>query len=384
MLCTVNDFLTALEEEDATDDAIALVIEPPDPREETDEESGDEDDKDPCHLTRHQLQAPAHLIRSRDGEREEEHLDAVSGSSSTENTSVEETSAPTARTRRGRSRATEIARQEKPQFEKPVYTFKKAKSLISSGLPIFPAGDYSKYRHLFPCDLMELFWSDDLFDFIKLQITGYCQFKNKADINVTVDELKVYLGILLVSGYACFPQRWMYWSHQPDLGSTAVSDSMRKNRFEQISQFLHFADNTKNDAKDKYYKLRPLISHLQSKFMDHFVPAQNISHDEALVEYFGKNSLKQHIIQKPIRFGYKIWCLNTPEGYLIAFDPYQGKCGQYDEELAKIWGKSSSTVLRLLGQSPDGKKEFPFHITFDNLLTSFDLLDLIRAETEGL
>ena len=59
--------------------------------------------------------------------------------------------------------------------------------------------------------------------------------------------------------------------------------------------------------------------------MEHFVPTQNTSHDEAMVEYFGKHSCKQAIRNKPIRFGYKLWCQNTSSGHLIPFDPYQGK-----------------------------------------------------------
>ncbi|CAG0892315.1 unnamed protein product [Cyprideis torosa] len=140
-------------------------------------------------------------------------------------------------------------------------------------------------------------------------------------------------------------------------------------------QFLHFADNADIDMNDKYYKLRPLISHLQAKFKLHFVPVQNISHDEAILEYFGHNSMKQ----KSIRFGYKLWCLNTPEGYLIAFDPYQGKSGkQVEEELAEIFGKSASTVLVLLDQLPEEVKHLPFHITFYNLFTTLDLLIAVK------
>ena len=90
-------------------------------------------------------------------------------------------------------------------------------------------------------------------------------------------------------------------------------------------RILHFKDSLQIDLDDKYSKLRPLISSLPKKFMLHFVPSQHISHDEAMVEYFGKHSCKQAIRNKPIRFGCKVWCQNNPSGYLVSFDPYQLK-----------------------------------------------------------
>ena len=100
-------------------------------------------------------------------------------------------------------------------------------------------------------------------------------------------------------------------------------------------QFLHFTDNTALDVNDRYCKLRSMTTHLQKNFGKHFIPQQHLSHDEALIECLGRNSLKQHIIQKPIKFGYECFCLNTPSRYLTAFDFYHGRKGNYDVALAE-------------------------------------------------
>ena len=75
--------------------------------------------------------------------------------------------------------------------------------------------------------------------------------------------------------------------------------------------------------------------------MLHFVPSQHISHDKAMIEYFGKHSCKQAIRNKPIHFGYKVWCQNIPSGYSVSFDSNQGKTfdGNVEEEekLGKIF-----------------------------------------------
>lgn len=44
-----------------------------------------------------------------------------------------------------------------------------------------------------------------------------------------------------------------------------------------------------------------------------------------MVPYLGSYgaSIKQAMGQKPVRFDYKVLCLNYPSGYLHAFDVYQ-------------------------------------------------------------
>ncbi|KAF2363750.1 PiggyBac transposable element-derived protein, partial [Trinorchestia longiramus] len=77
---------------------------------------------------------------------------------------------------------------------------------------------------------------------------------------------------------------------------------------------LYFNASEELDKSDKYTKLRSLIKHLQKKIMEHFIPQQQISHDEAMVKYFGKHSCKQSMRNKPIRFSYKIFDKNE-RGY---------------------------------------------------------------------
>lgn len=44
-----------------------------------------------------------------------------------------------------------------------------------------------------------------------------------------------------------------------------------------------------------------------------------------MTKYYGLHNCKQFIRGKPIPFGYKMWCLNLADGYLINFNIYQGK-----------------------------------------------------------
>jgi len=104
-----------------------------------------------------------------------------------------------------------------------------------------------------------------------------------------------------------------------------VHNAMRRDRFCQIMRFLHFADNTRPDLADKMWKLCRLINRLKSNFLKNFRPSPQLDYDESMVAYFGRHGCKQFIRGKPIRFGYKVWSLNNPMGYLVNFEIYQGK-----------------------------------------------------------
>lgn len=50
----------------------------------------------------------------------------------------------------------------------------------------------------------------------------------------------------------------------------------------------------------------------------------NVSIDEQMVPYFGRHSAKMYVKGKPVRFGFKIWCMCSSDGYLYKFMPYGG------------------------------------------------------------
>ena len=70
--------------------------------------------------------------------------------------------------------------------------------------------------------------------------------------------------------------------------------------------------------------------------------------DESMVPYFGRHGAKQFIRGKPIRFGFKLWCLATPLGYLVQMEPYQGAKGQKSE--IPGLGMGGSVVVDLISE----------------------------------
>ncbi|KAK9700900.1 Transposase IS4 [Popillia japonica] len=81
---------------------------------------------------------------------------------------------------------------------------------------------------------------------------------------------------------------------------------------------------------------QPLINRVNMVSQSLAIPlGASFSLDEAIEPYFGHHHMKQFIKGKPIRYGFKFWCLNSSEGYLLKFCPY---CGAGDKNEGKTLG----------------------------------------------
>ena len=101
---------------------------------------------------------------------------------------------------------------------------------------------------------------------------------------------------------------------------------MIRNRFCEILQNLHFADNRKDDKTDKAFKMRSVIDHLNSKFSEVLSNDSEQSIDEHMVKFKGRFGMKQYIKSKPINWGFKFRfrCLYKFD-YLCQMDIYLGR-----------------------------------------------------------
>lgn len=134
---------------------------------------------------------------------------------------------------------------------------------------------------------------------MRIESNRYARLKG-VNLNVTVDEVKVFISILLLSGYVDVPRFKMFWEDS-ETRIDLVANAMRRDRFIKIKKYFHLADNENLDQNDKFSKLRPYFDILQSNFLQHAVLDPNVSVDESMSPYFGKHSGKQFIKGKPIR-----------------------------------------------------------------------------------
>lgn len=93
--------------------------------------------------------------------------------------------------------------------------------------------------------------------------------------------------------------------------------------------------------------------------------SHNLSIDEEMVPYFGRHSCKMYIKEKLIRFGFKLWCLCSSNGYLYKCIPYGRKKNAYENDL----GLGANVVLELLSVV----QFIEYFLTISSLHTSYSV-----------
>lgn len=93
-----------------------------------------------------------------------------------------------------------------------------------------------------------------------------------------------------------------------------------------------------------------------------------------MVPYFGRHGCKMFIKGKPVRFGFKLWCLCSSNGYLYQFIPYGGKNSNVTRNDI---GLGENTVLDLLSVIEDPRKH---RIFFDNFFSSHKLFCILKEK----
>jgi len=95
--------------------------------------------------------------------------------------------------------------------------------------------------------------------------------------------------------------------------------------------------------------------------------AYKLSIDEQMVPYFGSHSCKMYMKGKPVRFGFKVWCLCSSKSYLFNSILHVGKDEAFDKEM----GLGAGVVFQLLDVVENPQEH---EIYFDNFFTSRKLM----------
>jgi len=229
-----------------------------------------------------------------------------------------------------------------------------------------------------PVDFFEKFFTEDVFQNLATQTNVYAQqCKLRYWTDTCVREMKAYVGMLIGMGLHSLPQFRLYWSSDPLFRVQPLSAVMSRRRFLKLLQALHVNDNTKAPQRgtpehDKLYKLRPLLDNMNSAFMHHAVSSSSQSIDEGMVQFKGRNTMKQYMPMKPVKRGYKLWIrADAATGYVYHFQVYTGR---NDSDAGGV-GLAARVVQKLTEAI-----HFTYtHVAFDNYFSSVDLLtDLLQ------
>ena len=124
---------------------------------------------------------------------------------------------------------------------------------------------------------------------------------------ITLEELRAFLGFNILFGIVHHPAIDDYWSRDPRTHYAPIADKIPRQRYRDISQYLHFMDNDTlslrgDPSYDQFEKIRPIIQHISTHFKEVYKPC-----DEAMIKFQGRSSLKQYMPKKPIKRGIKVY-----------------------------------------------------------------------------
>ena len=74
---------------------------------------------------------------------------------------------------------------------------------------------------------------------------------------MTVEKLKIFLTILLSSGYAGLPRQEMYWERREDSHNLVALAMMMKTEFRECKRYLYLADHNVLNSSDNFVKVQP-------------------------------------------------------------------------------------------------------------------------------
>ncbi|CAH2019884.1 unnamed protein product [Acanthoscelides obtectus] len=199
------------------------------------------------------------------------------------------------------------------------------------------------------------------------------------------NEIKTFLGLLLLQSVCVKPSYEMYFSKRESIETPFFSKVMTERKFALICKFLHFSNNNEideNTSQRKLFKIKPVLDHLQKRFMEVYIPEQNISIDESLLGWKGRLTWKQYIPSKRKRFGIKLFILaESSTGYTYNFLIYTGADTNYGDSFASE-PLSARVVLELSNNILDKG----YCLFLDNYYTSVDLaekLSMRRTDCVG-
>ena len=137
------------------------------------------------------------------------------------------------------------------------------------------------------------------------------QEKYRSWSNITVEELKAFLGFLVLMSINSLPTLKDYWKCDPTYHFAPIASRISRDRFLEVSRYLHFVDNDtlepcESPSYNRLGKVRPLINHFTDKFKEEYMPHKQVAVDEAMIKFTGRSLLKQYLPMKPIKCGIKV------------------------------------------------------------------------------
>ncbi|XP_050452133.1 piggyBac transposable element-derived protein 5-like [Cataglyphis hispanica] len=221
-------------------------------------------------------------------------------------------------------------------------------------------------------EIVQLFLGNDLFELFVTEtnryhsqvVNRYKEYKTLKWVDVTVTEMKKFLGLIILMGQTRKDDIYDYWSTLSYIETPIFPKIMSRNRFMQIWRMWHFCNNDLlYDKTDKLFKIREVLNYVQNKFQTVYTPKQELSLDEGIIPWRGRLSFRTYNPAKLVKYGILVRMLcEATSGYICNFKVYSGTAGRLQD-----------TVLSILRPYMG----FHHHIYMDNYYNSVNTAELL-------
>ena len=230
-----------------------------------------------------------------------------------------------------------------------------------------------------PINYFQYFFDNEILDLLVVQKNLYSTCRDGKSINVTRSEMNIFLAIWIYMGICRLPSYEDYWNSY--LRVPQIADAMPLKRFIKIRARFHLVDNAMPANGDRYFKVRPLLKHMQKKCQAIEQLENQYSIDESMIPYKGKKAsmLRQYLPNKPHKWGFKFFLLCGTSGIAYDFLPYMG-----GETFSEVQFTEEETACGLGGQvvitlSKSISRPRLSTVCFDNFFTTIKLLKLLQS-----
>ncbi|XP_039967924.1 piggyBac transposable element-derived protein 3-like isoform X1 [Bactrocera tryoni] len=108
------------------------------------------------------------------------------------------------------------------------------------------------------------------------------QKRDLKSLNTNAIEMIKFAGVHLMMGNLKYPQGKLYWNRE--LRVPIIADTMNRDRFFELRNYLHIVDLNKPNAGDKLWKIRPLIDPILKRCHE-LSRSKHMSIDEHMIPF---------------------------------------------------------------------------------------------------
>ena len=198
--------------------------------------------------------------------------------------------------------------------------------------------------------------------------------------NVSIDEIKKFLGIIFYMGIDKKPKTYDYWSkdllYHNDLFS--MKECLTRARFCEILKYFRVCDYAERSEVDPIGRIRPFVKLCNKICQSVYMPERDVSIDERLMKFKGRSKIRQYIPSKRSRYGIKSYVLcESSSGYVWSFKVHSDSVENRNIVIDLEGADELSCTERLVVYLARDLLNLGYHIYIDNYYMSVRLAEFL-------